>query len=184
MLDKKEEVIFNHPELRTSRLSLRKVRSSDDELLFRLRSNEAVNKYLDRAPAKSVSDAQNHIAKLLDGYSKGNAYYWIIEKGDDNTSIGTICLWNIDRETKSAEIGYELLPHFHEKGYMREAVEAVLKLAADNLQISRVTGWMHKDNSASEKLLERVGFTRDLQEEKKNADLEEMRWMVIYSKEL
>ena len=45
------------PVLKTERLTLRKLASTDDNEIFALRSNENVNKYLDRKPSKSIDDA-------------------------------------------------------------------------------------------------------------------------------
>ena len=49
------------PVLKTERLILRQLISSDDKEIFALRSNDNVNKYLDRKPSKSIDDAKNFI---------------------------------------------------------------------------------------------------------------------------
>lgn len=58
MLDR---IIFR--ELTTGQLTLRKLRLSDDKELYAIRSNDGVNKYLERSPAASIDEAQLFIKK-------------------------------------------------------------------------------------------------------------------------
>jgi ribosomal-protein-alanine N-acetyltransferase len=52
------------PVLKTERLTLRQLISSDDKEIFALRSDDNVNKYLDRKPSKSLEDAKNFIRTI------------------------------------------------------------------------------------------------------------------------
>ena len=53
------------PILKTERLTLRQLISSDDKEIFALRSNDNVNKYLDRKPSKSIADAKKFIQTIF-----------------------------------------------------------------------------------------------------------------------
>ena len=171
----------SHPELRTARLLLRPVRDSDDEVIFLLRSDDWVNKYLDRQPAQTIDDARKHIEKIRDGYSKGTAYYWVIITSQKQQPIGTICIWNLNEQNNSGEIGYEILPAYKGQGYMNEAIEAVKNFCGQTLSMSRLTAWTHSDNAPSKRLLEKNGFERDLEEEKIYATSEDLSQIEIYS---
>ena len=117
------------PVLRTERLKLRQLRSSDDNEIFALRSNEAVNKYLDRKPGKSIDDAKNFIQAINENIQRNDSVYWAITFNDTDKLIGTICLFNFCNDNSKAEIGYELLPDFQGKGIMQEAVSEVIHFA-------------------------------------------------------
>jgi ribosomal-protein-alanine N-acetyltransferase len=76
-------------------------------------------------------------------------------------------LWNISREENKAEVGYELLPDFQGKGIAQEAMLVVLDYGFNIMLLNKIEAYTHKENSASQKLLEKFGFVRDIQEESK-----------------
>jgi len=67
-------------------------------------------------------------------------------------------LWNINKEKDEIELGYELLPAYHGKGIMQEAIEVVLRFAFDSLKFSSVVAIAHKENIPSLKVLQRNNF--------------------------
>jgi ribosomal-protein-alanine N-acetyltransferase len=64
------------PVLKTERLTLRQLISSDDKEIFALRSDDNVNKYLDRKPSKSIDDARNFIQTINENIQRNDSVYW------------------------------------------------------------------------------------------------------------
>jgi [ribosomal protein S5]-alanine N-acetyltransferase len=149
-------------ELETSRRRLRKLVLADAAQLLLLRSDERVNRYLDRPPTSSYAEAVQFVNKIL----AADAYYWAISLKDETKLIGTACFWNLDYENSVVEIGYELLPEFHGKGIMREALPALIAYNSDHLHFDTIIGTTHNENISSIKLLENNGFKRDSLREK------------------
>ena len=55
---------FTHfPELKTERLLLRQLKETDANAIFLIRSNEAVNKYIDRPKTSTIAEASLFIKK-------------------------------------------------------------------------------------------------------------------------
>ena len=158
--------IFQMQVLQTPRLILRGLETSDDKVIFQLRSSEEVNRYLERKPAKTIEDARAHMRRLFEG---PDLFFWGLESRDEKKLIGTICLWNLERDKNIAEIGYELLPAYHGRGFMDEAIKAVVKYAFNIMKLDSITAWTHKENVASFRLLEKNGFTLS-EEERGNID--------------
>ena len=159
------------PTLQTPRLSLRSLEEMDDHFIYSLRSNRQVNTYLNRQPPTQIEEARAFIKKITDSIADDKSYYWGIALKEPRSLIGTICLWNWSDDRKKAELGYELHPDYQGKGYMNEAIGAVIAYAFQN-GFTTLEGYSHKDNSASTKLLLKHGFV--LQEERKdpeNADI-------------
>jgi len=125
---------------------------------FSLRNNEVVNQYLGRPKATSTAGAIAFIDKITNGIANNESMYWVICFKDDLQLIGTICTWNIDIEKDTAEIGYELLPSFHGKGIMQEALTAVIDFGFNSMQLKSITAHTVPGNIASSKLLERNNF--------------------------
>jgi ribosomal-protein-alanine N-acetyltransferase len=67
-------------------------------------------------------------------------------------------LWNIDNEKGYAEVGYELLPEFHSKGFMSEALVAIIDPAFDELKFNVLEASTHLNNGDSRSLLESKNF--------------------------
>jgi ribosomal-protein-alanine N-acetyltransferase len=149
------------PILKTERLTLRQLESSDANEIFALRSNENVNKYLNRKPAKSIEDAKDFIHTINENIKKNNTLYWAITLNGSKKLIGTICLFNFSENALKVEIGYELLLSFQGKGIMHEATSKVIHFAFHTVGINLIEAYTHSQNQSSTKLLERLNFIRD-----------------------
>lgn len=155
------------PILTTERLSLRKLSVDDVDEIFFLRSDEKVNKYLDRPRATSIEDAHNFINKTNHAIENNECIDWAISFNDDSRLIGSICLWNFAIEENKAEVGYELLPDFQGQGIAQEALLAVITFGFEVMKLKTIEAYTHKENLQSTKLLEKYNFKRDLAAESK-----------------
>lgn len=144
------------PVLQTRRLTLRPLLSSDDRQILALRSNATVNQYLSREPSQFVDDARKFIQAILQNQS----LYWAITLTNVDELIGTICLFDLSDHHFKAELGYELLPDYWQKGMMHEAIAAVIDFAFQYLKLQVIEAYTHVDNKASSRLLERLNFKR------------------------
>jgi ribosomal-protein-alanine N-acetyltransferase len=171
------------PKLSTPRLVLRDLKDADDEFLFQVRSNDEVNKYIDRKKAQNIDDARFHMERIRKDWEAAKGFYWVMEERNSNSAMGSVCLWNINLAEMEAELGYELLPDYQGKGYMNEAIASVLDYATSEAQFKRLTAWTHVDNERSKILLLKHKFTRDQDEEKK-FKAEELGECEIYIREL
>ena len=160
------------PVLKTERLTLRQLASSDDNEIFALRSNENVNKYLDRKPSKSIDDAKTFIQTINKNIQKNDSIYWAITLNDTDKLIGTICLFDFSDDNLKAEIGYELLPEFQGKGIMQEATSKVIDFGIQRIGLNLIQAFTHSENQSSTRLLEKFNF-------KKNSSSEEKVMMFI-----
>lgn len=168
------------PNIETGRLLLRQVTFEDENEIFFLRSDENVNRYVDRPKPNSLQDARNHIDRVNNGIASNESIFWGITLLDNNSIIGTICLWNISKENYTAEVGFDLMPRFQGKGIMREAFSEVARYGFETLKVRRLVGWVHNENTRSISLLRNFNFIRDTADEEK-ADKIELANLVIYS---
>lgn len=153
------------PPLRTTRLLLRQPEPTDDLFFQMLRSDPDVNRYLDRAKTATLKEARQFIAKINEYIARGESFYWVVaqpvtSQGLGTQPVGTICLWNFSTENDSAEVGYELLPAFQGKGYMQEALAKVIEFGFEELALSEIKAYLHAENEASVRLLEKFNFER------------------------
>src|SRR5215203_266008 len=155
------------PQLLTKRLLLRELTILDADQIFSLRSNDIVNRYLDRPKANSLEDAKTFIQKIISASSNNHSIYWAICFLNQPKLIGTICLWNFSQQRDKAEIGYELLPEFQNKGIMQEAFSTVLHFGFEVLKIDMIEAWTVQQNEGSIRILIRNHFERNIEMEDK-----------------
>ncbi len=135
---------------------LRRPEPGDDNEIFLLRTDEGVNKFLDRPKANSMDDARKFIHKILTGISKNECVMWVITLKKSQKLLGTICYWNISKEEDKAEIGYELLPHCQGKGIMQEAMAKVIDYGFNTMKLKTIEAYTHKENDPSSKLFGKI----------------------------
>jgi [ribosomal protein S5]-alanine N-acetyltransferase len=146
------------PVLHTERLTLRQLRNTDWPDLLLLRSDPSVNKYIVRAKQNSREEMVVFIERINSDISAGHSIYWVICPDQNSNLIGTICLWNFSDDEKTAELGYELFPAYQKKGFMKEAVAAVLIFGFDTCLLTSMEAYTHKENMSSKRLLKHFNF--------------------------
>ncbi len=149
------------PVLKTERLTLRQLVGSDDNEIFALRSNENINKYLDRKPSKSIDDARAFIQTINKNIQRNDSIYWAITLNGTNKLVGTICLFGFSDDNLKAEIGYELLPDFQGKGIMQEAISKVIDFGIQHIGLNSIAAYTHSENQSSTRLLEKFNFKKN-----------------------
>lgn len=146
------------PGLSTPQLRLRQLRPNDELAVFAIRSHREVARYLSRPCDVEVEQSRQFIYNINRGVREGDWVYWALTLSDQDLVVGTICLWNLDPKTKTAEIGYELHPDYQGRGLMQEAVQSVLAYAFQKMQLQSVEAYLHSENERSIRLLERNDF--------------------------
>lgn len=148
------------PVLKTERLILRQLVSTDANEIFALRSNDSVNKYLDRKPSGSIDEAKAFIRMINENIQRNDCIYWAITMHSSEQLIGTICLFQFSDDDLKAEIGYELLPDYHGKGIMQEAISEVADFGMQHIGLHAIEAYTHCENAASTRVLEKAGFKK------------------------
>jgi RimJ/RimL family protein N-acetyltransferase len=151
--------------VRTERLTLRRARPEDLPLVGAYRVLPEVNEWLPTAPRT----AEDHVAHIS-GKSDGMDRTFVIEL--DGTVIGDIYLavedaWaqaEVAENARStqAEVGWCLDPAYQGQGYASEAVAGLLRVCFEDLGVRRVVANSFADNTASWRLMERLGMRREV----------------------
>lgn len=119
-------------------------------------SDEDVSRYIGWPLTHTIDESKAYLDKLFDDEKKGTHEYASMVL--DGKHIGTMMFFNFAKEAKNLEVGYVVSKDYWGHGYTTEAMELVmsyLKLSTDYHKVyARVVG----GNSASSKVLEKVGF--------------------------
>ena len=149
------------PNLETERLLLRRVDSNDVKEIFALRSNPETMKYIPRPLVKTNEDALEHIAMIDSKIDSNEGINWAITLKDNPKLIGVIGHYRIKPENYRAELGYMLLPEYHGKGIVSEAVKEAVKYGFQVMKLNSLEAIIDPDNYASAKVLEKNGFVKE-----------------------
>ncbi|MBW4891618.1 GNAT family N-acetyltransferase [Mucilaginibacter sp. HMF5004] len=149
------------PVLKTNRVTLRELVFDDAQQIMLLRSDPQVNKFLGRVPAITMDDAYAFIEKIGKAIIDNRSMYWAINLNNDNTLVGTICLWNLNYELDMAEIGFELNTTFQGKGIMAEAIKQVIDYGFGQMELKVITALTVKENERSINTLLKHRFLLD-----------------------
>lgn len=169
------------PNLETERLFLRRVADSDVNEILELRSNVETMKYIPRPLLKTVEDALEHIATIDAKIKNQEGINWAITLKGSAKLIGLLGHYRIQPENFRAEIGYMLLPKFHGKGIIAEAVKETVKYGFEVMKLHSIEAVIDPSNLASEKVLQKTGFIKEAHL-KENEFFEGRFWdSVIYS---
>lgn len=152
--------------LETQQLILKQINEGHVEDILRIRSNEVINQYVKRNSPKTNYDALEFILHIKRKTQNNEIVFWGISYKDYPNLIGTICLWNFSQDRKTAEVGYELLPDHHRKGFMSEALKAVLDCGFEELHLQEIVAITNRFNENSKLLLLKHHFI--LEESKKD----------------
>lgn len=150
----------------TERLRLRPLTHDDADALRSYRSIPEVCWYLPFEPMSAAT-----IAERLDGVwltrslaGEGDALTLGLERAGDGRLVGDVVVFYRSAEHRHGEIGYVLHPEAVGHGYVTEACTALLDLVFDpgaGLALRRVTALMDARNTASARVVGRLGFRHE-----------------------
>ena len=152
---------FDHLSIQTGRLLLRPLNESDAPAIFAIRSNATVMRYHTSLPWTDTNLAVALIARDMAAMQSGEYLHLGLERLEDHALIGTCTLFDFNKQCRRAEVGYELRHEEWGKGYMHEALVALLKYGFSTLMLNRIEADIHPDNIGSAKSLERLGFQKE-----------------------
>ena len=140
------------------KIEIRTWRMADAPSLAKALDNKKLHENLrDGLPFPyTVSDAEDYISAMLSADCE-QTYVWAITV--NNVAVGSISAFrkdNIHRLT--AEMGYYLAEEYWGKGVMTEVIKQVCGYIFVNTDIVRIFAEPFADNTASCRVLEKVGF--------------------------
>jgi RimJ/RimL family protein N-acetyltransferase len=144
--------------LQTERLTLRPYRADDAEAVFAIFSDPRVMRYWSTPPWTSTAQADEAIESDLRALDSGRHLRLGIERRDDGALIGQCTLFDLVAACRRAEMGYALAHAAWGRGYMHEALQALLRYGFELLDLNRVEADIDPRNTASASTLLRLGF--------------------------
>lgn len=150
------------PFLTTLRLTLREIVPTDAASLLAIHGDREAMRWFGNDPIASLAEAE----KMVQTFASWRkppvlGIRWAIERDQDRRFIGTCGLFRWNRTWKSCTLGYELARDAWGNGLMTEALHAALAWGFESMALNRIEAQAHPENTASLKLLQRLGFVEE-----------------------
>jgi RimJ/RimL family protein N-acetyltransferase len=158
--------------LLTDRLLLRTFEEGDLDALTEIESRPEVARFLYWEP-RTREQVRESLARKMTGHTlhaAGDTLTFAVVVRESGDLVGSVNLTWTSELHRQGEIGYMLNPLHEGHGYATEAVRRLLELGFGDLRLHRIIGRMEARNSASARVLERLGMRRE-------AELRENEWV-------
>lgn len=149
------------PTLRTKRLTLRPFTDGDLYDVNEYMAAEEVSRYLRWTPHLNLRETVGYLEFIQKRYRKGQHADWAVVLNDTGKVIGNCGFTSVDITNECCELGYVLSPAYWGKGYMDEALTALLEVAFQRLEANRVILQILEGNDASVRFALRNGFREE-----------------------
>lgn len=141
---------------------------SDEALFCDFFNDPEVMRYL---PAFNASDYKALFAKTFDDYARGPFGRWGVFDASTGDCIGNCLLRTLEEDPSAYEIGYSIGKAYWGKGIGSEIASALVNYTLSHTERGDLTALTHPDNIGSQRVLEKAGFVRKGNLERRGADL-------------
>ncbi len=144
--------------LETERLLLRRITAGDAEFIVDLLNQPSFLRYIGDKEVRNNEDAIRYIETgPVASYERFGFGLYLVELKESGTSIGMCGL--IKRDTlPDVDVGFAFLPDYWSQGLACEAATAVMNYGRETLGLRRIVAITSLDNTASIRLLEKIGL--------------------------
>lgn len=140
--------------LQTVRCVLVPPEAGNLEAIKSLYGNEQVRAYL--GGTRTGAEVERAFADILENPDS----YWVVRQKDDGGFMGTVSL-DLHHDGEAQEVSYQLLPEYWGRGLGREVAGEVIRHAFYDLGQDRLLAETQSANTASRRLLERLGMKEE-----------------------
>ena len=138
----------------TPRLRLRKLEESDRDDIFDIVSDEQTT--LDNCGQHAFREKNEKFDELMKAFCAQDRLGVVLK--ETGRVIGMISLAEDERAVKCYELGFAINKDYRRRGYMYEALKALIGDLFANTDIEMLSASHFPYNEASEKLIKKLGF--------------------------
>lgn len=142
-----------------SSINVQLVQETDADFLFKLRTNEELNKYLSKINS-SVEDQKKWIKLYkIREFNREEFYFKVVNK-KNKEDIGFVRLYNLDYQKKELTFGSFIMGHAKTKYAALEAIIIMMEISFKYLKMKKVLLDVRKENEHAKNFYKRFGFNK------------------------
>lgn len=143
--------------INTKRCILRCISEQDIPYVFSATRFEGFNNGMLWEPPQSIEELKEPFTRSLQAWDAGLAYTFTIECANTTAFLGRISIRK-DKAEGVWSLGFWTHPEYQRQGYMTEVAKAIIEFGFMVLGAERIEGYHALWNTASEKVLTRIGM--------------------------
>jgi len=144
--------------LETQRLLMRPFQDGDATAAFEWLGHRETMRYSPNGPDRSVARTGVRLRRYQDHQRQHGFSRWMVLDRESGCPIGDAGLMHLPG-TGEIELGYRMTPAWWNRGLATEAGEAWLRHGRQALALPRIIAMAHAENGASQRVLQRLGFS-------------------------
>jgi [ribosomal protein S5]-alanine N-acetyltransferase len=145
------------PILTTERFLLQEITTDDQVFIFEGLSHPQIIPYYG-VSYQTFDAVKAQMNFYRDMQVNETGIWWKIVGKETGERVGAIGFNNYNKQHNRTEIGYWLLPRYWKKGIIHEVLPVMIDFILNKKKIHRVEALVEVGNTASEKVLKRLGF--------------------------
>ncbi len=149
-----------HPVLATPRLRLRQFRADDVDAMHACFADPEAMRFWNQPTYTKRIETERSVRSFVDCTPSYYRFWAVADAGTDRC-LGLVNYHDGHIRSRRASIGYMIDPALHRQGIATEAVTAMLDFCVSELGLHRLQAFIHPDNRASIRLIEKLGFRRE-----------------------
>ena len=155
--------------IETERLRLRVPHENDIPHVFSASRVAGFNDGMLWDPPETIEELRGPLERSRSAWQEARSYQFSIELRADGAFVGRISLRPSTDEIAAEDlggahevldIGYWMHPDHQGRGYMTEALEAIVRLGFETMEADAIVAFHTLWNDASRRVMEKVGFRR------------------------
>ena len=144
--------------IKLPRVTLRLITHKHGAALLTILNNPLVYEFNDYKTPLNKQHIKQLIQDDISSYYQGEGVRLAIEHNILGDLIGTCGLYNINNQTKTAYLGFELDPFYWQQGLMHEVLKGFISEVHSSLNIEHLYAEIHGKNVRCYNLLTKLGF--------------------------
>lgn len=141
---------MEYPIIQTTRLILKELTLENEENIDEHFSDPAVSQFLEIGKNETAAD-------IIQFHLRDSGCRWGIFK-NSGEFIGTCGFHCWNKKTNTAEIGYDLSKKSWGRGYMKEALDAIIEFGFSEMKLNSIIAIIDVNNLNSIKFIKKMNF--------------------------
>jgi len=144
--------------LKEKEIALRTLESTDLDFLLNLENDREIWKVSGTKTPFTKSQIANYIQHAKEDIAIAEQFRFVIDL--EGVAIGCIDLYEFNFEKQNAGVGIVILKKYRRKGFAKQALNALINHAWNELRLKQLHTGIFSDNKASLALFKSVGFQK------------------------
>ncbi|WP_391119448.1 GNAT family N-acetyltransferase [Psychrobacillus sp. L3] len=171
------------PNIDTKNLLLRRIVQNDVHDLYAMRKDPSMHIFTDTKADESIEETSVYMDQMNKGVDHKKWLIWAIEHKQSNKVIGTISIWNLNKDEKSGELGYGIIPAYQGQGLMQESLLSVVEYGFEQMNLEKLLAYTEECNGLSINLLVKCKFVEIGRVDEQGYTNKQMYRLVVYQLE-